>query len=189
MGKLLVQTLESDFKELFNKFNNNENVIICGIPNYGIVSAQSISKELNIEYHQFINKNENSNRTFILDTNKNCINECEKKYIVYENDKKYIENKILILVDDSIVRGNTIKYLINFIKTFNPLEIHFLISCPPIVNTCHYGVDFPDIEDLFAVKNNPLELYKKLKINSLIYLSKNKLQNISKNYCLECFNF
>ena len=104
MGKLLVQTLESDFKELFNKFNNNENVIICGIPNYGIVSAQSISKELNIEYHQFINKNENSNRTFILDTNKNCINECEKKYIVYENDKKYIENKILILVDDSIVR-------------------------------------------------------------------------------------
>ena len=57
------------------------------------------------------------------------------------------------------------------------------------MNTCHYGVDFPDIEDLFAVKNNPLELYKKLKINSLIYLSKNKLQNISKNYCLECFNF
>ena len=90
--------------------------------------------------------------------------------------KKYIENKILILFDNSVVRGNTIKYLIDFIKTFKPLEIYFLISCPPIFNSCHYGVDFPDIEDLIAVKNNPLELYK-------------KLQKMSKHYCLEYLIF
>ena len=116
------------------------------------------------------------------------INECIKKYKIKESDKVLIENKILVLVDDSIVRGNTIKYLTVFIRKYNPLEIHFLVSSPPIVNICNYGVDFPDIEDLVADKTNNLELGIKLNINSLTYLSKKKLENISNNYCLECFN-
>jgi glutamine phosphoribosylpyrophosphate amidotransferase len=61
LGKLLFQSLESDFNELYNKFNKNKNVIICGIPNSNIVSTQSVSNKLNIKYHQFININENSN--------------------------------------------------------------------------------------------------------------------------------
>ena len=67
-----------------------------------------------------------------------------------------------------------------------------MTASPPIVNICNYGVDFPDIEDLIAVRKNNVDIAKELNINSLTYLNKETFNNIHSNYnnkfCLECFN-
>ena len=81
--------------------------------------------------------------------------------------------------------------MINFIKQYEPSEIHFFVSSPPIVNNCNYGVDFPDIEELISNKKTISQLKEELNINSLMYLKDNLfLHNIiNKNkFCLECLN-
>jgi len=203
IGKLLFEELKKKdklYKYLIqynkndkNKESKQNSIIVCGIPESGIVQAQSFAEALNASYIQFIEKNpHNHQRTFILDNNKKRLDACKTKYQISTFNKKYIKDKIIILVDDSIVRGNTIKYLIKFVKEYKPREIHFMTASPPIVNICNYGVDFPDIEDLIAVRKNNVDIAKELNINSLTYLNKETFNNIHSNYnnkfCLECFN-
>jgi len=203
IGKLLFEELKKKdklYKYLIqynkndkNKESKQNSIIVCGIPESGIVQAQSFAEALNASYIQFIEKNpHNHQRTFILDNNKKRLDACKAKYQISTFNKKYIKDKIIILVDDSIVRGNTIKYLIKFVKEYKPREIHFMTASPPIVNICNYGVDFPDIEDLIAVRKNNVDIAKELNINSLTYLNKETFNNIHSNYnnkfCLECFN-
>jgi amidophosphoribosyltransferase len=182
-----------DNKDDKNKECKQNSIIVCGIPESGIVQAQSFAKALNASYIQIIEKNpKNQQRTFILENNKKRLDACKTKYIISTFNQKFIKDKKLILVDDSIVRGNTIKYLIKFVREYNPKEIHFMSASPPIVNICSYGVDFPDIEDLIAARKKIVDIERELNINSLTYLNKDTFNNINLEYnnkfCLECFN-
>jgi amidophosphoribosyltransferase len=203
IGKLLFEELKKKdklYKSLI-KYNKDDkdkeskqnSIIVCGIPESGIVQAQSFAEALNASYIQIIEKNpENQQRTFILDNNKKRLDACKTKYIISTFNQKFIKDKKLILVDDSIVRGNTIKYLIKFVREYKPKEIHFMSASPPIVNICNYGVDFPDIEDLIASRKKIVDIEKELNLNSLTYLNKDTFNNINLEYnnkfCLECFN-
>ena len=206
IGKLLFEELKKKdklYKSLVKYDKNNKydkkrenklnNIIVCGIPESGIVQAQSFAEALNASYIQLIEKNpKNHQRTFILDNNKKRLDACKNKYQISKFNQKFIKDKKIILVDDSIVRGNTVKYLIKFIREYKPKEIHFMSASPPIVNICNYGVDFPDIEDLIAARKNIVDIEKELNINSLTYLNKEIFNNINSDYnnkfCLECFN-
>ena len=193
IGKLLykdIQIKTTLFMRLKQYVKNNQ-LIVCGIPESGIIQAQSFSDEIKGTYLQFIEKNKkNPHRTFILENNKARLNACKNKYIISKEHQLFIKDKILVLVDDSIVRGNTLKYLIDFIKEHKPKEIHFLSASPPIINKCSYGVDFPDIEDLIASKMTIPNIEKQLNIDSLTYLSKEYFDrdNYKNKFCLECFN-
>lgn len=193
IGKLLFNDIKKK-QELYSKlvdYVNKKELIVCGIPESGIIQAKSFCRELNGIYVQFIEKNKinfKGERTFILDNNKSRINACKQKYIISKYYQKYIKDKVVVLVDDSIVRGNTIKYLIEFVRYYKPKEIHFLSASPPIINKCSYGVDFPDIEDLIASKNTTSQIEQKLNINSLTYLDINNFNKQQNLFCLECFN-
>ena len=163
--------------------------IICGVPKSGIIYGESISDELGLEYQQFIKRRNNYGlRTFILENNEKRVASCKEKY---EIDGDIIKNKVIIVVDDSIVRGNTIKYLIQYLRQYQPKEIHLISGCPPIKYPCHYGVDFPDIEELIANKIPIKELSNKLGVESLHYLDLNNLVEVSNNtigsICNACF--
>tara|TARA_Y100000389_G_C17451436_1_gene515094 strand:- start:929 stop:2476 length:1548 start_codon:yes stop_codon:yes gene_type:complete len=206
VGKQLAIQISNTNNELFNKFELN-NTIVCGVPKSGLLYAQGFCEYTNIKYEEFlqlkINKdkqnnknNENSNheRTFILNTQVKRKNACKNKYQI--NDT--IKNKICILIDDSIVRGTTLNFLINYIKSFEPKEIHFISASPSIKYPCFYGVDFADIEDLYFNKSN-LDLEKDTylnidNMNSLTYLSLDNLKHVfnafetNKNICTSCFD-
>jgi amidophosphoribosyltransferase len=107
-----------------------------------------------------------------------------------------LEGHPVIIVDDSIVRGTTSRYLVDMIRKANPTEVHFLASSPPIVEPCHYGMDFPSRDELIAnVHNRDVErIAKSLGVDSLHYLSAEGLVNAVKdanaspfNYCTACF--
>ncbi|MGE5498691.1 MAG: amidophosphoribosyltransferase, partial [Syntrophothermus sp.] len=88
-----------------------------------------------------------------------------------------LENRTVVLIDDSIVRGTTSKLLINLIKEARPKEVHVRISSPPIMNPCYYGMDFPSKEELIANKfNGDIEKIREyLDVDSLEYLTTDEL--------------
>jgi amidophosphoribosyltransferase len=108
-----------------------------------------------------------------------------------------IEGRSVIIVDDSIVRGTTSRYLVDMIRDANPLEIHFLVSSPPITHPCFYGMDFPSPEELIANKFNRIleAIAREIGVDSLRYLSANGLVEAVKeanrssqhDYCTACF--
>lgn len=109
--------------------------------------------------------------------------------------KGVLANRKVVIVDDSIVRGTTLKLLVDLIKQAKPKEIHLRITSPPIISPCYYGMDFPSEEELIANQfNGDVEAIRKsLGVESLNYLSvESLLESVPKttektDYCTACF--
>ncbi|MBI2620527.1 MAG: amidophosphoribosyltransferase [Ignavibacteriales bacterium] len=109
--------------------------------------------------------------------------------------KGVLKDRIVVIVDDSIVRGTTSRQLVRLVKEAGPKEIHFRVASPPIKNPCYYGMDFPSREELIANRlNGDLEeIRKELGVDSVAYLSMEKLLEAApheggRNYCTACFS-
>lgn len=110
--------------------------------------------------------------------------------------KGVLEGRKVVIVDDSIVRGNTSKLLVELIKKANPKEIHLKITSPPIISPCYYGMDFPSPDELIAnqCNRNVSGIRDKLGVDELDYLSIEKLLESvpyptpKTGYCTACFN-
>lgn len=110
--------------------------------------------------------------------------------------KGVLENRPVLIVDDSIVRGTTSRYLVNMIRDCKPSEVHFLVSSPPIIEPCFYGMDFPSREELIAnvYDRDVKKIAESLGVDSLNYLSPFGLVSAVKEankaehgYCTACF--
>ncbi len=116
-----------------------------------------------------------------------------KVKVKFNTVKGVIENRNIVVIDDSIVRGTTSQALINLIRSAGPKCVHCRISSPPITSPCFYGMDFPSKEELIANHyDSEEEIGKAIGVDSLHYLSVDKLmesvphdEGIS--YCTACF--
>ncbi len=127
---------------------------------------------MGLQFVPALKKQNSSLRTFIEPTQEDRT-KSRKKYIY---DEGLIKNKHVILVDDSIVRGVTIKNIAEKIREYGPKSIHIRVGCPPI-NTCNLGVDMFSEEELIANQHLDTESIRDtLGVDSLIYL---KLENIN----------
>ncbi|MEW6194765.1 MAG: amidophosphoribosyltransferase [Bacteroidota bacterium] len=115
--------------------------------------------------------------------------------IKFNTVKGVIENKTIVLVDDSIVRGTTSKQLIKLLREANPKEIHMRVSSPPIISPCYYGMDFPSKEELIANKfdKNISNIAKYLNVDSLEYLTIDEMlgamiDHKPGDFCTACFS-
>jgi amidophosphoribosyltransferase len=77
----------------------------------------------------------------------------------------------LVVVDDSIVRGNTTRQIVGMLRDAGAKEVHLRISAPPIRNPCHYGVDMSTREEMIAHNRSIEEIAAELEADSLAYLS------------------
>ena len=114
--------------------------------------------------------------------------------------KSVLKDRIVVIVDDSIVRGTTAKMLVKLVREAKPKSIHLRITSPPIISPCYYGMDFPSHNELVANQcNDDLEKIRQyLDVDSVEYLSLEKLhdsvpQGIDDNgekigYCDACFS-
>lgn len=104
-----------------------------------------------------------------------------------------IENRNIVLIDDSIVRGTTSKALVKLLREANPFKLHFRVTSPPITSPCHYGMDFPHKKELIAnAYKSEEETGEALGVDSLHYLSVEQLmasvpQEEGIGYCTACF--
>lgn len=105
--------------------------------------------------------------------------------------KGFFEGKRVILVDDSIVRGTTIRKLIGMIKGCGAAEVHLRIGSPPVKFSCYYGIDTPDREKLIANNMSTEEIRAYIGADSLKYLRMSDLKKCVKKpagFCYACFD-
>ncbi len=115
--------------------------------------------------------------------------------IKFNTVKGVLEDKTIVLIDDSIVRGTTSRQLVKLLREANPKAIHLRISSPPIISPCYYGMDFPSKEELIANKFdvNVEEIRKYLDVDSLEYLSIDEMleamiDHKPDEFCTACFS-
>ncbi|MFI5224024.1 MAG: amidophosphoribosyltransferase, partial [Nitrospirales bacterium] len=106
-----------------------------------------------------------------------------------------LKDKVVVIVDDSIVRGTTSRQLVQLVKQAGPKEVHFRVSSPPIKFPCHYGMDFPTQEELIANRcdGDVDKIAAELQVDSLGYLSIDDLlasvpHENGEQYCTACFS-
>ncbi len=101
------------------------------------------------------------------------------------------EGKRIVLVDDSIVRGTTARKIIKTLRRAGACEIHFRIASPKIINSCHYGIDTPNRDNLIAYRLSVEEIREFLNVDTLVYLELNALLHATcgdpTHFCTACF--
>ena len=118
-----------------------------------------------------------------------------KVKIKFNTVKGVLKDRVVVIVDDSIVRGTTSKQLVQLVRSAGPKEVHFRVTAPPIKFPCHYGMDFPTPEELIANQcGGDIEaIRKELGVDSLGYLTIDELlssapQENGEHYCTACFS-
>lgn len=179
---------------LINKDENK--VIVISVPDSGNTAALGYSR-VNAEFGQptafeiGLIRSHYVGRTFIAPSQDK--REFRVK-VKFNTVKGVLQNRVVVVVDDSIVRGTTSKALIKLIREANPKEVHLRITSPPIRFPCHYGMDFPSKEELIAnYYQTEEEIGKAIGADSLHYLSLEKLlESVPKDenidYCTACFS-
>jgi len=105
--------------------------------------------------------------------------------------KPVVQGKRVVVVEDSIVRGTTVRQIIRYLWDARPKEVHLRVTCPPIISPCFYGINFPTRKELLASHNSPEEIRRYLGLTSLAYLPlDDMLECVSRpapHYCTSCF--
>jgi len=162
--------------------------VVMGVPDSGLDAALGYSRESRIPYEVGFIKNRYIGRTFIQPTQE----ERDRAVRIKLNTiKMSIKQKRVILIDDSIVRGTTMRRIVKLVRETGAREVHLRISSPPFVNPCYFGTDIDSRENLIACKMSTQEICKFLGADSLGYLSVENVQKIAHNatcdFCYGCF--
>lgn len=162
--------------------------IVIGVPDSGNAAAMGYAMESGIPYAMGLIKNRYIGRTFIQPTQA----EREKSVSIKLNAlAANVKGKRVIMIDDSIVRGTTIKQIVNLLKKAGATEIHLRISSAPFKYPCFYGTDVPSKNQLISNQYNVEELNKVIGTNSLDFLSIENLDKIAPDstvdFCKACF--
>ena len=157
----------------------NDIDLVIPVPDTSKPLALQVSRVLNKPYYEVITKNRYINRTFIMDTQNKRKKNIKRKLNVIKNK---IENKNLLIIDDSIVRGNTMKHIIELLKNNNANKIFVASSCPEIINENVFGIDIPDKKELICFSKNNKDLEEYLGINKIIFQDLNDLKKSIQYY-------
>jgi amidophosphoribosyltransferase len=162
--------------------------LVIPTPESGTPAAIGYSEESGIPYGHGLVKNAYVGRTFIEPSQ--TIRQLGIR-LKLNPLREVIKGKRIIVVDDSIVRGNTQRALVQMLREAGAKEIHVRISSPPITWPCFYGVDFATRAELIATGLAPDEVRMSIGADSLGYLSKEGMINSSEQkeseLCTACF--
>ncbi|HVB61112.1 MAG TPA: amidophosphoribosyltransferase [Ktedonobacteraceae bacterium] len=142
--------------------------LVVPVPDSSIPAALGYAAASGIPYGQAIIKNRYSDRTFIKPDQRLRQLEVDLKFNLV---KPKIEGARLVIVDDSIVRGNTMKRLVAALRHKGVKEIHLRSSAPPLRHPCHFGIDIPQESELIAAGRSVQEIADYIGVDSLGYLS------------------
>jgi amidophosphoribosyltransferase len=163
--------------------------LVIPVPDSGNCAALGYSLESGIPFEMAFVRNHYVGRSFLQPTQLiRDFNVRVKLNLISE----LVKGKRVIIVDDSIVRGTTCKARVNNLKEAGAEEVHVLVSCPPHMNPCVYGIDFPDRNKLMAANHSVNEIRKYLSADSLAYLSPEGLVKATglpkSSFCMACFD-
>jgi len=160
---------------------------VIPVPESGIPAAQGFAKQSGIPYRDGLVKNRYIGRTFIAPNQAlRSLGVRMKLNPIRPN----IEGQRLVVVDDSIVRGTTTKAMVGMLREAGAAEIHMRISSPPYRWPCFYGMDTGTRAELLAANLSVEEIREYLGVDSLSYLSLDRLLDatgtVGAGFCGAC---
>jgi amidophosphoribosyltransferase len=163
--------------------------IVISVPDSSNTATLGFSEQSEIKFELGLIRNHYVGRTFIDPQQK--IRDLDVK-VKFNTVKGVLKDKRVVVVDDSIVRGTTMKKLVKMIRDAGAKEIHLRISSPPIISPCFYGIDMPTKEELIASSMSVEEIGKEFGVDSIGYLSLDAMLSMNslpkEDFCHACFS-
>jgi amidophosphoribosyltransferase len=163
--------------------------VVISVPDSGNPAAAGYSKASGIPRDDGLIKNRYVQRTFIQpgqDLRKHGLR------MKFNPLREVVAGKRLVVVDDSIVRGNTTRQIVQMLRDAGAAEIHMRISAPPIRHPCHYGIDMSTTQEMVAHDRTEEEVAAELGCDSLRYLSLEgvyeAIRSTRATHCDACFS-
>ena len=163
--------------------------VVISVPDSGNPAAAGYSKASGIPRDDGLIKNRYVQRTFIQpgqDLRKHGLR------MKFNPLREVVAGKRLVVVDDSIVRGNTTRQIVQMLRDAGATEIHMRISAPPIRHPCHYGIDMSTTQEMIAHDRSEEEIAAELGCDSLRYLSLDgvyeAIRSTRATHCDACFS-
>ncbi len=168
--------------------------IVIPVPDSGTPAAIGFAQGAGIPFELGIIRNHYVGRTFIQPSD--SIRHIGVK-LKHNANRKLIEGKRVVLVDDSIVRGTTSRKIVQMVRDAGAAEVHLRIASPPTRASCFYGVDTPERQKLLASRMSVKEMAEFIRVDSLAFVSIDGLyrasgeaarNNEQPQYCDACFS-
>ena len=161
--------------------------VVFSVPDSSNAMALGFSEVSGIKLEYGLIRNHYVGRTFINPTQALRV---AKVRIKFNPVRDVIAGKSVVVVDDSLVRGNTSKGLVQMIRAAGAREVHLRLGSPPITGPCHYGIDTPTKEELIGATHSVEEIRQFLGVDSLGYLSLDGMLRAagSQGFCHACFS-
>lgn len=163
--------------------------IALPVPDSSNTAALGYSRRSEAKFELGLIRNHYVGRTFIRPGQQSRTDAVRLKFNVVEG---LLKDRSVVLVDDSIVRGTTMKKLVSMLREAGAKEVHVRIASPPVRHPCYYGMDFPDPQELIAGGRSVEEIGGLLGADSLQHLS---LQGMlastgidACHFCTACFS-
>ncbi len=160
--------------------------LVLPIPDSGTPAAIGFSRASGIRFSEGLIKNRYVGRTFIQPDQGLREQGIKLKF----NPLAEVKGKRVVAIDDSIVRGNTTRQIVQMLFEAGAAEVHLRISSPPVIDQCFYGMDFADPDELIAAGKTVAEIREHLGATSLAYLSLEGLQASTRRpesqFCRAC---
>ena len=165
--------------------------LVMPFPDSGTYAALGYSQESGIPFETAMIRNHYVGRTFIQPTQ--SMRDFSVR-VKLNPVKELLKGKDIIITDDSIIRGTTVKTRVKALRELGVKRVHMRVSSPPLRFPCHYGIDFPTKSELIASNKSVEELRCLLGLDSLYYISLEGLlssigiDNPEDKFCKACFD-
>ncbi len=163
--------------------------IVIAVPDSSNTAAMGYADQSGIKLEIGLIRNHYVGRTFITPGQDSRTAMVRLKF---NPVRGILRGKRVVVVEDSIVRGTTLRYLVRMLREAGARQVHIRVSCPPIVSPCYYGIDFQTERELIASKKTVEQIREHLGVDSLGYLSLKGMLDVAPNathqYCTACFN-
>jgi amidophosphoribosyltransferase len=167
--------------------------LVVGVPDSATPAAIGYSRESGIPYSEGLTKNRYIGRTFIQPDNALRRQSVALKFNALTAN---LQGKRVVLIDDSIVRGNTAGPLVQLVRDGGAAEVHVRVSSPPVRHPCFMGIDMATYNQLIAHRLDIESIRRRIGADSLAYLSlpgmeravQDALEPTQAGHCTACFS-
>jgi amidophosphoribosyltransferase len=189
LGGQVLQVSRAKMGEILWREAPVEADVVIPVPDSGNAAARGLARAAGLPQDDGFIKNRYVARTFIQPGQELRRHGLRMKFNPL---REVVEGKRLIVVDDSIVRGNTMPGIVSMLRDSGAAEIHVRISSPPIKHPCHYGIDMSTREEMIAHGRSVSEISSHIGADSLHYLSLDgvyeAIGQTRETHCDACFS-
>jgi amidophosphoribosyltransferase len=183
-----VNEVRTDLGRILAREQRVDADVVVPVPDSGVCAAMGYAEEAGIPLRMGLIRNHYVGRTFIQP--QSAIRHFGVK-VKLNPVRAILENRRVVLVDDSLVRGTTSRKIVRMVRAAGAKEVHVRISCPPTISPCFYGVDTPRRSELIAATHTLDEIRDYLDADSVAYLSLDGLMRAvgerRSQYCSSCY--